>query len=304
MATPGEVCPFSEEDSFFDKLTDKKLPPNADGLVAELNCELLEALYPHLDLIARKSSSHIDPLHAHLRKQRTIQITEDGHLHLLWDASTVLIKPLPAYLLNSDFWRFNLAPGSACRLHAFGFIRTYAYLIRHPSDFIIAQKENLIPPTTNELCHSEFEAFIQNFRVNSDERVSPRWHFGQIRLTWLNWAVRIFQPMTTTSSRGMFGRFFYTEQYYQTGQFLREFGPPILFMFATLSLILSAMQVVLAARADDPWTKFALVSAWFSVATIIALISVFLVLALVAAFVFALQLNFALRARGKQATLF
>ncbi|KAF5676589.1 hypothetical protein FHETE_2085 [Fusarium heterosporum] len=253
---PFSLPVIPDSTSIFNNLADKVIPIDANDVEADLSCERLEALYPHLDLIARKSYSHIDPLHVHLRKGRTIRITEDGHLHLLWDADTVYIKPIPTCLLSPEFWTAFLPVGSTCRPHAIGFMRTYAYLIRHRSDFTIAQREDLIPPTTENIQHSQFEAFIKEFKAFSNDEVSPRWHFGQLRLTWLNWAVRIFQPKAAASRGGMFYRLFYTEQHYQTGQFLREFGGPILFIFASLSLVLSAMQVVLAAQADHPWKAF------------------------------------------------
>lgn len=184
--------------------------------------------------------------------------------------------------------------GGEARRRALGFTRTYAHLIRHRSDFNIALAEDLIPPFKDAPLHSDFEKFIQVFRDVGDGEVSRRWEFGQIRLGWLNWAVRVFQPRTP--GRGLLGRLFYANQYQQTGQFIREFGAPLLFMFATLSLILSAMQVVLEAK-EGEWRAFAEVSAWFSVVVIIVLVAVFLGLGVVAGGVLGWQLGFAIRSR-------
>ncbi|KAI0546755.1 hypothetical protein F4679DRAFT_405239 [Xylaria curta] len=289
--------PFPPDDDIFSKLTDKTIASDAaDNLVGELSCALIDALYPQLDLFSRKCNSHIDPLHLHIRKRRTVTISEHTRLHLVWDSDVVYIKPLPSYLLSSDFWERHLPPGSPGRPHALGFVRTYAHLIRHRSDFHIAQKEDLIPPFET-LHHSEFEKFIKNFRVVEDDQVSLRWEFGQIRLTRLNWAVRLLQPTTIEKRDGMFHRFFYEEQYQETRQYLYGLGPFLLFVFAALSLMLSAMQVVLAARGDNTWPAFAQASTGFSVAVIIVIATVFFVLFIFAVVVFILQLGFALRSR-------
>lgn len=290
-----KMTPFTAEQSIFEKLLDKSVPPDATDLTSELSCDILEALYPHLDLITRKSSSHIDALHVHLRKRREIHITESASLHLIWEAGAVYIKPLPPCLFDLSFWDAHLPPGSNARRSAIGFVRTYAHLIRHRSDFNIALAEDLIPPLAGDLLHSGFEKFIQAFRGVGDAEVSRRWEFGQIRLGWLNWAVRVFQPRTPGRT-GLLGRLFYADQYQQTGQFIREFGPPLLFIFATLSLILSAMQVVLGAK-DGEWRAFAEVSAWFSVVVIVVLVAVFLGLGVVAGGVLGWQLGFAMRSR-------
>lgn len=299
---PAPTSPFPKDNEVFEKLTDRTIPSNAAGtLLEDLSCAVLEALYPHLDLISRKSSSHIDPLHVHLRRGRNIQITEDTRLHLVWHADKVHIKPLPNHLLSFKFWEENLTPGSDGRPHAIGFVRTYAHLIRHRSDFHIAQKEDLIPDSdSDKLQYGDFQDFLQHFRAIGDGQVSPRWEFGQFRLVWLNWAVRVFQPSTTAAQGGMLHALFYEQTYTQTGQFVREFGAPLLFIFATLSLILSAMQVVLAARADNPWSGFASVSAGFSVAVIFLLVAVFVALFAVSVVVLTLQFGFALRERRRR----
>jgi hypothetical protein len=40
----------------------------------------------------------------------------------------------------------------------------------------------------------------------------------------------------------------YQEQIWKTGQYLQEYAAPLIFIFGILSLILSSMQVLLAAR--------------------------------------------------------
>ncbi|EFX06519.1 hypothetical protein CMQ_6840 [Grosmannia clavigera kw1407] len=169
-----------KEHDIFSKLTDQIISSDAALMLSdELSCAVLDKLHPHLDLFAKKSSSHIDPLHVHLYKGRAVTIVEQARLHLVWRSDTIYLKPLPTCLLSSDFWRDHLTPENPTRPQALGFMRTYAHLIRHRSDFLIAQKENLIPPSEN-LTYGEFKAFIRYFRSVSDDQVSLRWKFGQI----------------------------------------------------------------------------------------------------------------------------
>jgi hypothetical protein len=310
--------PFPEEDQLITKLTDRTIP---DGTAARLGdefcCPVLEELYPFLDFVGVKSSLHIDPVHKHIQKGRKIVVTEDPSLHLIWHHGVVYVKPLPHYLLSYAFWKDYLSPGSAHRGEALGFVRSYERLIRHPSDFAFAQEARLIPASSpsssggEELTYTALITFLHHFSDIPDAEVSPRWHFGQLRLSRLNWAVRLVQPRAARE-KGFQHRLFYGEQYWQTGQFLHEFAGPGLFAFAALSLILSAMQVVLAARsfagedgADasgrgrSSWHVFADVSTGFSIVVICILVASFFGLAVVMGSTWAWQIQFSYRSWRK-----
>jgi hypothetical protein len=248
----------------------------------ELSCNVLDELYPHLHLIATKSSAHIAPLYKQIVNGRSILIAERPSLHLIWHYNVIFVKPIPHCLLNAEFWARYLHPpvtsvnggycspstlSPNCRA-ALGFLRTYAYLIRHESDFRIAKSSHLLP---DNVSYREFQLFIQPFRRIPDEAVTCRYHYGQLRLTRLNWAVRIFQPASLKKT--IFGfSWSYQNLYLQTGQFLERFGAPLLFLFAGLTIILSSMQVVLAARPEGSSSVFATVSWGFSVAVIIFIV--------------------------------
>lgn len=155
--------------------------------------KLLDDLYPCLWLVARKDGIYIDSLHEHLIKGRTIVTAEDPKLHLVWYYETVYIKPLPDYLLNHNIWTRFISPENAQPLHkqpqhnkhraAVGFLRSYSFLIRHESDFIIAQRANLIPKYVS---FQRFQKFMQPFRSVQDKEVSHRYQYGQFRLSHLN----------------------------------------------------------------------------------------------------------------------
>ena len=113
--------------------------------------------------------------------------------------------------------------------------------------------------------------------------------------------MRILQP-SAAREKGFLHRLFYKEQFWQTGQLLNEFAAPLLFVFAALSLILSAMQVVLAAKSGDDqgsWRVFGEVSAWFAVVVIIVIAVVFVGLGAVMVGIWAWQFRFGYRSRKR-----
>jgi hypothetical protein len=227
-------------------------------LSGELDTLVLDELYSKLWLVARRSGRSIDPLHQQKVKGRDIVPTEDPKLHLVWQHDKIYLKPIPLCLLNHDFWttylplrtssrisgsqnkRNHLAPGSY-HSAAVGFLRSYAFLVQHHLDFILARESHLIPA---EIDWIKWSTFIAKFRRIEDDRVAKRYHYGQLRLSRLNWAVRIFRPQTASTV------WFYEIPYWSTNLYVeRAFGPLIL-AFACLSLVLSSMQVVLAVPAD------------------------------------------------------
>ncbi len=253
-----------------------------DCFASDLQTDILDQIYPHLWLVARKAGSHIDPLHKQVIKKRLILATENPKLHLVWYYGTIYIKPLPDYLLNHAIWQAFITPATGQPAQArarydkhraaLGFLRSYGLLIRHESDFIIAQQANLLPKYVS---FQRFQKFIKPFRSIHDDDVSHRYHYGQFRLTRLNWAVRIFRLLHTVSPVGSKSHlpWNYQEQLWQTTQRIQYYVTPLVFIFAILSLILSSMQVVLAALGDKTWDVFVQVSSGFSIATIIFAIS-------------------------------
>ncbi|KIW70685.1 hypothetical protein PV04_02930 [Phialophora macrospora] len=171
----------------------------------------------------------------------------------------IYIKPVPACLFNHQFWSTYLCsrtkhPGprrtsgsndpntggnsiaTYNRAAALGFMRSYSFLIRHPLDFTLAKQYNLI---AGEIDWVNWSAFIARFREIDDVEVSRRYHFGQFRVSRLNWLVRILQPALAPS------RFFYHVPHWSIEVYLGRCVTPFFFAFACLSLALSAMQVAL-----------------------------------------------------------
>lgn len=208
---------------------------------------------------------------------------EDPELHLVWIHDRIYIKPIPKYLLSYSFWDVTftskLSPlrdderlklGKA----ALGFMRTYAHLVRYKSDFIMGQERGLIPKTVR---YSAFINFITCFEQLQDEEVSPRYSYGELRLSRLNfWA-----PLAI-------GRLDFHKSVWQYGEYFSQFYGPLLFVFGVFAIILSAMQVALAVQSLDsgtgsPWGIFADVCKIFSVLTlfVVMLVVVYLILTFV-----------------------
>jgi hypothetical protein len=256
-------------------------------LESELVTGDLDRLSPHLWLVATQDSSHISSLTAQLVRGRRLVITENPELHLVWVYDVVYVKPIPKYLLSHAFWDFYLVGSHSpipepqrekITMAALGFLRSYLYLIRHKSDFVLAtdEKLRLLPKGVR---YSDFVNFIMAFEKIADTSVSPRYSFGQLRLTRLNlWSKVFLRRFTFHKIHGQYGAYF-----------ARYYGP-VLFIFGFFSVALSAMQVALAAQpAVEPkgsWLQFTIFSRIFSVCAlfivaIAALLLLFILFALI-----------------------
>lgn len=269
--------PFNESNELDNLPGVRPFPENPVGfLLRELTCHDLEELQRYLDWVAGRGYWRIDPLHEHNLKGRQVKVAEDADLHLIWQGDGVFLKPIPKCLYSHRFWQDNLSNNrSPIYMKTLGFLRSYAYLIRHESDFEIAKDAHLVPVTLN---YTSFKSFIDHFRSVVDEEVSPRWHFGQLRLSRLDWAVLLFQP-GSRRNQGILRKLYYRERYWETRQFLQGNSALLLFWFAFLSLLFSALQVFLAAEAMTTRTSgvksssnFALFFFWFNLFGLIVLV--------------------------------
>ncbi|KAK3937547.1 hypothetical protein QBC46DRAFT_392479 [Diplogelasinospora grovesii] len=196
-------------------------------------------------------------------KGRNIVPTEDPRLHLVWDRDKIYIKPVPMFLLNHDFWTIYLPPSERVpcsksspapsesatiafdRSVAVGFLRSYSLLMSHRLDFAIAKESHLIPDDVDWL---QWSRFICHFRRVGDVAVAKRFHYGQLRLSRLNWAVRIFRPRHAGTM------WFYEIPHWSMTEFVAKAMLPLVFVFASVSLVLSSMQVALAVPSEALWS--------------------------------------------------
>lgn len=268
-------------------------------LRSELETPILDELSHHLWLVAAQMSQRVDALHIQKSKGRRVAITEDPKLHLVWYTDVIFIKPIPQCLLNYQFWtrylcqRADSNPQEASTniQSVLGFLRTYALLIRHPSDFHFAIMSRLVPEDVN---WNQFAQFIEGFRHIKDDQVSPRYCFGQLRLTRLNWAVRIFRPSSSSQW------WYYHEIYWSTSAYMERFFAPLLFVFGSLAIVLTAMQVLVAVPdgsviKTNQGTAMVKTSWGFSIAMILLIVTIWL--AFVGGFVVLLVYQAAFAAR-------
>jgi hypothetical protein len=227
----------------------------------------LERIAPRLWIMTTMSSANINPLHRQRVKGREIIVTEEARLHLVWIHDRIFIKPIPRYLLSYGFWEAYLDrrpeslndEQSNLRKAAAGFLRTYRYLIRHESDFHIAQQDGLrlIPKDVNwvSFCH-----FTSDLTHIEDSAVSRRYYFGELRLTRLNF----YAPL-------LLRKFHFEQVHGQYGDYFARLYGPVLFVFAVVSTILNSMQVALAADQSLAvhWVSMWHASRWFSVISIV-----------------------------------
>ncbi|KAL8718381.1 MAG: hypothetical protein Q9225_004473 [Loekoesia sp. 1 TL-2023] len=216
------------------------------GVTSMLEPELLtpelDKMSPYLWMMATQSSANINALHRQIVKGRKIVITEDPRLHLIWLQDRIHIKPLPKCLLSHAFWSDVLLsppPKSGPRQPdlvkaALGYLRSYRYLIRHESDLHIAQREDLrlVP---KEVTWEQISRFLGDLGSIRDDAVSPRYAFGELRLSRLNFYGKF-----------ILRRFHYERLHVQYGSYFGQFYGPLLFVFGLFALALQAMQVELA----------------------------------------------------------
>lgn len=231
-------------------------------LCTELLLKDLEDIAGHLWMMSKQDSTNISPLHRQRVKNREIVITEDPRLHLVWYHDRIFLKPLPKYLLSHQFWEVYLSSGIGVRKEqedlrkaALGFLRTYYHLIQHESDFRIATSENLQLIPSN-ITYPQFCDFAMHLGSILDGEVSIRYSYGEIRLTRLNFYCKIF-----------LGKFSFHRVHAQYSDYFATFYGPILFAFAALSVLLSALQLEIAIESmntPEQRQHYSRICGWFS----------------------------------------
>ncbi|KAH6999287.1 hypothetical protein EDB80DRAFT_765896 [Ilyonectria destructans] len=239
----------------------------AEFLRMELITNDLDKLAPHLWLVAKQSSDHISSLTHQLVRGREIVVTENPGLHLTWIYKCVFIKPLPEYVLSYAFWDYYLVSDNspipppdrlALLKAARGFLRSYAFLIQHEADYLLATHDNRLGLVPKSVTFHDLVEFLRYFKAIPDTEVSPRYAFGDLRLTRINFWVKVSLRRSK-----------YFTEYGQYGAYFSQLYGPILFVFGVFALALNSMQVVLAVEpiigAGNEWMSFAWMSRGFSV---------------------------------------
>ncbi|KAI9785210.1 MAG: hypothetical protein M1839_000848 [Geoglossum umbratile] len=247
-------------------------PDISKHIEKELLTDKLNNFAPYLWLVATQNSSHISPLHKQIVRGRHIVIAEDPELHLVWAYDRIYIKPVPKWLLSRAFWVVHICGHEELEKAAKGYLRSWYYLVRHKSDFAIAQEHKLVP---KGIKYGALMRFLDAFRQIPEDEVALRYHFGDLRLTRLNFYGKFF-----------LGEWAFFKLYGQYGPYFARFYGPLLFVFGVLSVVLSAMQVGLAVQQGGGgggganWAGFTGASRWVAVVTLVMVAAIALFLAL------------------------
>lgn len=234
MRLPGEYCIAAAD-----------LPRY---LSTELSVARLSKIHAFLWFAGRPS--YVRPLHRQQLVQRTIVITEQADLHLVWYGTQIYIKPLPALLLCHGFFSRHIC-GSSLSADACGMLRSYTKLIQHESDYLVAIKMGLLP---KHISWTQWSSFA--VQVRSTAVVSKRYEYGELRLFRLNLIYRFCfgqwvcgYHLRHTNFNSFFGS---------------NFTWPLV-IFAYLTTVLNAMQVILAAKTPSERIEDAFIGAGFVV---------------------------------------
>ncbi|KAJ9148946.1 hypothetical protein NKR23_g4650 [Pleurostoma richardsiae] len=212
-------------------------------LVAELRTTRLDKLHDHLWLAGLPLPAR--PLQRQRMMGRHIYLTERPDEHLVWHRTELLIKPLPDFLLCHMFWTQHLCFDVALYRSAAGLLLSYAWLIGHKGDFILAKEAKLIPDEVEWLEWNEFmKDFLRNVDLETLAQVDRRYRYGELRLSRLNSMTRFLPSMW---SRKNFVRGYLSTSTWYQAFFQRNFSW-LLATFVFISVVLSAMQVGLATQ--------------------------------------------------------
>jgi len=205
----------------------------------ELRTERLDEIKPYLWLAGRPTCARA--LHRQQLLGRQILITENPNEHLVWHETRIFIKPLPTFLFSIDCWVQKICKTKQLYETACGFMLSYAWLVRHESDLRIAHEKTLLPEIINWATWAEFiDDFLEHIDLQSLNGISPRFRYGELRLSRLNKIYRVTRFRWQDFVRG-----YITQSTWYQDFFARNFAW-LLTVFAVMSVALSAMQVVIA----------------------------------------------------------
>ncbi|PQE14402.1 UDP-N-acetylglucosamine transferase subunit ALG13 protein [Rutstroemia sp. NJR-2017a BBW] len=283
--------------TFHDDLAAPTLQ-DSQWIEKELDLSRLTKMFNYLWLAGRPMPPR--PLHYQLILGRDIMVTEQMDLHLVWSSNRIMLKPLPRFLLERQFWLRYLTcrDQCGCPIHdkqsvqsdqaecnqrqrwraATGFLFSYAALICFESDFRIAQEKHLIPTT---ITWPSWRSFVQELDTEHIyDKVNSRFLYGELRLGRLSKIHRISQ----LSLRG------YSQAWNQYSTFFETNFALIASVVVYVAFILGAMQTGLATGDLQDSNTFQSATSGFVLFSIFGLLSVTVLLMLLFLLIFASNL--------------
>ncbi|KIW45385.1 uncharacterized protein PV06_03782 [Exophiala oligosperma] len=213
------------------------------------------------------------PLHRQLSKGRTIVLTEQADCHLVWHDTKILIKPLPEILLDHQAWEIYLNESNQTRRAACGFLLSYLWLISEQSDFQIAKAHNLLPAFVDWVAWTDFASSVYDHLHDTDTGivkvpVSPRYWYGELRLSRLNKICRFFVALPRGDFKTLLFGYTYTYTTYQS--FFERNTAWLVSLVVYIGVVLTAMQVGLTTTQLRDDSRFNLACYIFTVFSILS----------------------------------
>ena len=274
----------------FDPAKEKDL---REYLGDDLDVDGLNKVHKHLWFAGLPQCAR--PLHYQLMMDRKIMITERADLHLLWHDDRLYLKPLPDYLLSYGIWEAAVLKDQVLSENAKGFLLSYLWLIRQKSDFLIAQGENLV---SKDLTWEHWTIFVaavfSNIVSDSLDGISPRYLYGELRLSRVNLIYRLCR--NTRSLKTLIRGHFYG--YHTYTSFIGQNFAWVLTLIVYITIVLTAMQVGLATTELQSSHVFNRASYGFTVLSIMAPLGIVFVLVLVLLILIVYNFIYAIKKRS------
>ncbi|KAI0476686.1 hypothetical protein F4859DRAFT_504245 [Xylaria cf. heliscus] len=197
------------------------------------------------------------PLSTQAQMGRTIVLTNALDMHLVWGDGKIFLKPLPRYLLEPEFWANYLPSGSAL-----GLLYTYACLITHPTDLMLAIELGLIPKENGNGPDWGLwrKLAVELLDGNISHQMHRRFRRSELRLHRLNW-IYIFKDLPFSSM--------YDNPWHTFTDFFTFNLSWVTTATVYIAIVLTAMQVGLATDMLKDNTAFQRASYGFTVFAIL-----------------------------------
>jgi hypothetical protein len=116
------------------------------------------------------------PLHRYRMESYAIKYAERMDLHLLRFSGRLMLKPLPEYMLDYDFWETYICPDEELWKSAAGWLLSWLWLITTPLDLHLAKEVHLLPNFVDWIWWKNFvREFTHHVDINA-LGMYARWH--------------------------------------------------------------------------------------------------------------------------------
>lgn len=231
----------------------------------ELTVPRLNEVHGYLWLAGRPMGPR--PLHRQAMLGRELVTTEQVDLHTVWQGTRIFIKPMSDFLLDYEFWKDHICRDTNLYECACGFLLSYVWLVCSKSDLRMAQDAGLLGYEIHwEHWVSFTRSLLRAIDIQTLEQVNRRYHYGELRLSRLNWIYRLTSNHRShvTLIRG------YMYGYTKYSEVVQRNFAWVLVAFVYITIVLTAMQVGLATDRLGQSDMFQNVSYGFTVFSILA----------------------------------